>query len=79
LSKATNDEVQAVLVELVGWTLEDSMFYREHGFRDIVGALGFLAQAALQAWRSADHPEWFNVYSQVVVDLSTHETGGITE
>ena len=25
------------------------------------------------------HPEWFNVYKTVVVDLTTHEAGGITE
>jgi 4a-hydroxytetrahydrobiopterin dehydratase len=24
------------------------------------------------------HPEWFNVYSTVRVDLSTHDAGGIT-
>jgi 4a-hydroxytetrahydrobiopterin dehydratase len=25
------------------------------------------------------HPEWFNVYKKVRVDLSTHDAGGITE
>ena len=25
------------------------------------------------------HPEWFNVYSTVNVDLATHDAGGITE
>jgi 4a-hydroxytetrahydrobiopterin dehydratase len=24
------------------------------------------------------HPEWFNVYNQVKVDLNTHDAGGIT-
>jgi 4a-hydroxytetrahydrobiopterin dehydratase len=25
------------------------------------------------------HPEWLNIYAKVVVDLSTHDAGGITE
>jgi 4a-hydroxytetrahydrobiopterin dehydratase len=24
------------------------------------------------------HPEWFNVYNRVVIDLTTHDAGGIT-
>ena len=38
-----------------------------------------MARAALVAERSNHHPEWFNVYRTVRVDLTTHESGGITE
>ena len=38
-----------------------------------------MAQVALLAERAAHHPEWFNVYNRVVVDLTTHDAGGITQ
>ena len=34
---------------------------------------------ALIAERMNHHPEWFNVYSTVRIDLTTHEAGGISD
>jgi 4a-hydroxytetrahydrobiopterin dehydratase len=34
--------------------------------------------AALIAQGMDHHPEWFNVYNQVRIDLATHDSGGIT-
>jgi 4a-hydroxytetrahydrobiopterin dehydratase len=25
------------------------------------------------------HPEWFNVYNRVTIELTTHDAGGITQ
>lgn len=38
-----------------------------------------MTQVALIAERSNHHPEWFNLYKKVVVDLTTHETRGISK
>ncbi len=38
-----------------------------------------MTEIALIAERTEHHPEWFNVYKNVVVDLTTHEADGITE
>jgi 4a-hydroxytetrahydrobiopterin dehydratase len=34
--------------------------------------------AALVAQAMNHHPEWFNVWNTVRVDLATHDAGGIT-
>jgi 4a-hydroxytetrahydrobiopterin dehydratase len=79
VAKATDQEIQAALAGLESWSLKEGKLHREYAFQDFVQAFGFMAQAALLAERAAHHPEWFNVYNKVIVDLTTHEAGGISE
>ena len=67
------------LAELPGWQLRDGQLHREFVFADFVAAFGFMTRAALVAERMNHHPEWFNVYKRVQVDLTTHEAGGISQ
>jgi 4a-hydroxytetrahydrobiopterin dehydratase len=61
------------------WRLANGKLYKEFKFRDFVQAFGFMTQAALVAERSNHHPEWFNVYNTVRVELVTHDVKGISE
>jgi len=61
------------------WSVADGKLRKEFQFRNFVEAFGFMTKAALVAESMDHHPEWFNVYKTVRVDLSTHEAGGITE
>ena len=56
----------------------DGKLHREYKFADFVHAFGFMTTAALAIEKMNHHPEWFNVYNQVRVDLTTHDAGGIT-
>ncbi len=38
-----------------------------------------MTMAALAIEKMNHHPEWLNVYNKVTVDLSTHDSGGITQ
>lgn len=60
------------------WGILDGKLHREYRFADFVEAFGFMSQIALHAERLNHHPEWFNVYSTVRVDLTTHDAGGIS-
>jgi len=71
-------EIAARLSSLTGWSASGGKLHREFRFKDFVAAFGFMTRAALVAESMNHHPEWFNVYSSVVVDLSTHDAGGIT-
>lgn len=60
------------------WALEAGKLHKGFRFPDFVAAFGFMTRTALVAEAMNHHPEWCNVYSRVVVDLSTHDAGGIT-
>lgn len=77
--KLTDDEIASRLSSLDGWSLEAGKLHREFRFANFVAAFGFMTRAAIEAESMNHHPEWFNVYSKVVVDLTTHEAGGISE
>ncbi len=66
------------LTALPGWALRDGKLHREYRFADFVEAFGFMAAAALVAERMDHHPEWFNVWNTVRIDLTTHAAGGVT-
>ena len=77
-ASATDAQVEQFLAGQPGWTLVAGKLHREYRFKDFVGAFGFMTQAALVAERADHHPEWFNVYNRVVVDLTTHDAQGIS-
>jgi 4a-hydroxytetrahydrobiopterin dehydratase len=61
------------------WSLAEGKLYRELKFPNFIEAFGFMARVALLAQSMDHHPEWSNVYGTVVIDLTTHSAGGITE
>ena len=77
--KLSPEALDEALASLDGWSLEGGKLHREFQFRDFVTAFGFMTSVALVAESMNHHPEWFNVYNRVVVDLTTHDAGGITK
>jgi 4a-hydroxytetrahydrobiopterin dehydratase len=76
--KLTTEELEAAVARLPGWGLLDGKLHREYRFADFIHAFGFMATAAIAIEKMNHHPEWFNVWNKVVVDLTTHDSGGIT-
>jgi 4a-hydroxytetrahydrobiopterin dehydratase len=72
------DELARALAELPGWSLAGGKLHREYRFPDFNAAFGFMTRVALAAERMNHHPDWSNVWNRVVVDLVTHDSGGVT-
>src|SRR3954470_19143610 len=77
-TKLTDGQITEALSKLHDWKLTHGKLHREFKFADFVAAFGFMTGAALVAQSMDHHPEWFNVWSTVRVDLATHDAGGIS-
>jgi 4a-hydroxytetrahydrobiopterin dehydratase len=78
-TKLSPQQIKAAILPLKDWSVVDGKLRREYQFRDFIEAFGFMTRAALIAQSMDHHPEWFNVYNKVRIDLSTHDAGGISE
>lgn len=73
------EEVAERLRARPAWTLEDGALHQELRFADFAAAFAFMTRVAEAAERLDHHPDWSNSWNVVVVDISSHAAGGITE
>lgn len=81
VQKLNPDARKSALARLKGWSevAGRDAISKTFTFRDFNEAFGFMTRVALIAEKMDHHPEWSNVYKTVMVTLSTHDAGGLTE
>ena len=78
MTRLASDELDAAVATLPEWAVVEGKLHRALDFPDFVHAFGFMSSVALVAEARNHHPEWSNVYAKVLIDLTTHDAGGIT-
>ena len=76
--KLSDNEIETEISKLEEWTIKDSKLHRSFKFDNFVEAFAFMTEVALHAEKLNHHPEWFNVYNSVRIDLMTHDVNGIS-
>jgi 4a-hydroxytetrahydrobiopterin dehydratase len=76
--KLSEEEIQRELQKAKGWSLVNGKLHRAFECKDFATAFGKMTQVALVAEGMNHHPEWFNVWNKVVIDLNTHSVEGIS-
>ena len=62
------------------WKEEDNKLKRTFKFNDFQEAFAFMTRVAFLAEAHQHHPNWSNVYNEVVIELTTHDAGNkVTE
>ncbi|MGF1448250.1 MAG: 4a-hydroxytetrahydrobiopterin dehydratase [Opitutales bacterium] len=76
----TPEAIAEALAGLPGWTFADDKIARTWKFANFREALAFVVRVGFEAEQADHHPEIYNVYSTVRLELNTHDVGGkVTE
>lgn len=77
LSEAERAELATTLP---GWARVEGRdaLRREFRFADFSTAFAFMTRVALIAEKLDHHPDWSNSYDRVVIELSSHDVGGLS-
>lgn len=73
------ERLREAMHSLPEWEHAHDRIRRSYRFDDFSEAFAFMTRVALLAEKYGHHPELRNVYSRVVVELTSHDAGGVTE
>jgi len=76
--KLSESEIKSEMTKLKGWKIVDGKLNRTFEFADFNEAFGFMTRVAMEVEKLNHHPEWFNVYNSVRIELVTHDVGGLS-
>ncbi len=79
MMRLSSEQISEELKNLSGWIVKDEKLHKDFEFEDFNQAFGFMTRAAMHIEKMNHHPEWFNVYNKLSIDLMTHDAGGITQ
>src|SRR3990167_2815534 len=72
---------QKYLLEVPGWALSEDgkKIFKQFKFKDFIGAINFVNNVADIAESEGHHPDIKINYNKVLLELSTHAIGGLSE
>ena len=76
--KLNDKEIESEVTKMPGWKVVNGKLNKSFEFKDFIEAFSFMTRVAMHAEKMNHHPEWFNVYNKVNIDLVTHDLNGIT-
>ncbi len=79
MMRLSQEEIDEELKSLPGWSVVNEKLHKEFQFDNFNQAFGFMTRSAMEIEKMNHHPEWFNVYNKITIELTTHDAGGITK
>lgn len=76
-----NDILKYQLIKNSGWKYikENLVITKTFVFETFPITIAWMTEIAFKCEKLDHHPEWTNVYSKVIVNLTTHDAGKVTD
>jgi 4a-hydroxytetrahydrobiopterin dehydratase len=79
MAALSDGELRILLEDLDGWTHLGNAIHKEFRFPGFRGSIAFVNHVADAAEAAGHHPDIEIHYQRVMISLSTHDEGGVTE
>ena len=73
------EQAKQMLTQLEGWKIVDNGIEKEFNFSDFKTTFAFMGLIAQLAEQQNHHPDWYNSYNHLLIILTSHDKGGLTE
>jgi len=79
MKKLSDNEINSLIKNLKGWTLDNKKLKKEFKFSNFKQSIDFLNLVEPVADSMDHHPDVCIYYNRVVVELTTHDVGGLSD
>jgi 4a-hydroxytetrahydrobiopterin dehydratase len=79
VAKLDSAEIKAGLAKVPDWRKKGSTIHRAYEFDDFAAAIKFVNSVAKAAEKANHHPDIDIRWNRVVLSLTTHDEGGLSE
>ena len=79
MSALSKQEIQQKLKAMPLWAHQGKAIQKKYTFKSFMPAIGFVNKVAEAAEKAGHHPDITINYNMVIISLSTHSEGGVTD
>ena len=78
ISLIEKNQLDSFIEKNPSWIIDNKTIKKEFKFENFIEAFGFMSKVALLSEKMDHHPDWQNTYNKVIINLTTHDKGGLT-
>jgi 4a-hydroxytetrahydrobiopterin dehydratase len=79
MAKLSESEITQHLETLAGWTYEDNAIQKTYKLQSFPAAIALVTHVAFLAEAANHHPDMNIRFNKVMIMLSTHDVGGVSQ